>query len=138
PHIVPLSPDPYPSPPQPPPTNDRDITPAAHATNVLTYYNMSSLPLWLSDALCRLATGAGLSGRTLYTNTDETIVDAKRPLILTGINPIALRGDIADRTNKIFLQPIEQSSRKDELTFWHELEAPLPTLGAPIMDALCI
>ena len=119
-----------------PPADERDLTAAAHGSYVLAYDNLSSLPPWLSDALCRLATGAGLSGRTLFTNTDETIVDAKRPLILTGINPIALRGDIADRTNKIFLQPIEQGSRKDELSLWREFEIALPKLVGAIMDAL--
>jgi len=59
-------------------------------------------------------------------------------VILTGINAIALRGDIADRTNKIFLQPIEQSSRKDELSFWREFEAALPKLVGAIMDALVV
>src|SRR5262249_62434153 len=51
---------------------------------------------------------------------------------------IALRGDIADRTNKIFLQPIEQSSRKDELSFWRDFDAELPKLVGAIMDALVI
>jgi hypothetical protein len=130
--------DPSAAPARCPPGDERDLTAAAYGSYVLAYDNLSSLPLWLSDALCRLATGAGLSGRTLFTNTDETIVDAKRPLILTGINPIALRGDIADRTNKIFLQPIEQSSRKDELSFWREFEAALPQLVGAIMDAVVI
>ena len=74
-----------------------------------------------------MATGAGLSGRTLYTNTDETVVEAKRPLLLTGINPLALRGDIADRANKTFLEQIKQSARKDEASFWREFEAALST-----------
>src|SRR5262245_35928749 len=130
--------DPSVAPARSPPGDERDLTAAAHGSYVLAYDNLSSLPVWLSDALCRLATGAGLSGRTLFTNTDETIVDAKRPLILTGINPIALRGDIADRTNKIFLQPIERSARKDELSFWREFETMLPKLVGAIMDALAI
>jgi hypothetical protein len=136
--IISLLVDPSAAPARSPPADERDLTAAAHGSYVLAYDNLSSLPLWLSDALCRLATGAGLSGRTLFTNTEETIVDAKRPLILTGINPIALRGDIADRTKKIFLQPIEQSLRKDELSFWREFEAARPKLVGAIMDALVI
>jgi hypothetical protein len=89
--IISLLVDPSAAPARSPPADERDLTAAAHGSYVLAYDNLSSLPLWLSDALCRLATGAGLSARTLYTNIDETIVDAKRPLILTGINSIALR-----------------------------------------------
>jgi hypothetical protein len=130
--------DPSAAPARCPPGDERDLTAAAYGGYVLAYDNLSSLPLWLSDALCRLATGAGLSGRTLYTNTDETIVEAKRPLILTGINPLALRGDIADRANKIFLEKIEQSARKDEASFWRDFETALPKLVGAIMDALVI
>src|SRR5262245_53609481 len=130
--------DPSAAPARSPPADERDLTAAAHASYVLAYDNLSSLPLWLSDALCRLATGAGLSGRTLYTNTDETVVEAKRPLLLTGINPLALRGDIADRANKIFLEQIKQSARKDEASFWREFEAALPKLVGAVMDALVI
>jgi hypothetical protein len=130
--------DPSAAPARSPPADERDLTAAAHSSYVLAYDNLSFLPLWLSDALCRLATGAGLSGRTLFTNTDETIVDAKRPLILTGINPLALRGDIADRANKIFLEKIDQSSRKDEASFWREFEAAFPKLVGAVMDALVI
>src|SRR5262245_23631197 len=130
--------DPSAAPARCPPGDERDLTAAAYGTYVLAYDNLSSLPLWLSDALCRLATGAGLSGRTLYTNTDETIVEAKRPLILTGINPLALRGDIADRANKIFLEQIEGAARKDEASFWRDFETALPKLVGAIMDALVI
>src|SRR5262245_3789473 len=130
--------DPSAAPARCPPGDERDLTAAAYGSYVLAYDNLSSLPLWLSDALCRLATGAGLSGRTLYTNTDETIVEAKRPLILTGINPLALRGDIADRANKIFLEKIEQSARKDEASFWRDFETALPRLVGAIMEALAI
>src|SRR5262245_33509388 len=96
--IISLLVDPSAAPARSPPADERDLTAAAHGSYVLAYDNLSSMPPWLSDALCRLATGAGLSGRTLYTNTDETVVEAKRPLLLTGINPLALRGDILGMT----------------------------------------
>ena len=136
--IISLLVDPSAAPARCPPGDERDLTAAAYGSYVLAYDNLSSLPVWLSDALCRLATGAGLSGRTLYTNTDETIVEAKRPLILTGINALALRGDIADRANKIVLEKIEQGARKDEASFWHEFETAFPKLVGAIMDALVI
>jgi hypothetical protein len=47
--------------------------------------NISHLPAWLSDAVCRLSTGGGFATRTLYENDEETIFDAQRPIILNGI-----------------------------------------------------
>jgi hypothetical protein len=52
---------------------------------LLSFDNLSGLPVWLSDALCRLATGGGFATRELYTNDEEVIFDAKRPLVVNGI-----------------------------------------------------
>jgi hypothetical protein len=43
------------------------------------------VPNWLSDTLCSLSTGGGFSVRALYTNNDEVLFDAARPIILNGI-----------------------------------------------------
>ena len=57
------------------------------ATNgwVVALDNLSHLSTWLSDALCRLATGGGFSTRELYTHDEEKLFDAQRPVILNGI-----------------------------------------------------
>jgi len=36
------------------------------------------LPAWISDTLCRLATGGGFAVRQLYTDQDEVLFDAGR------------------------------------------------------------
>ena len=55
------------------PSEERDLAIAAHNAWVLSYDNMSGVPLWLSDALCRVATGGGFATRTLYEDAEETI-----------------------------------------------------------------
>jgi hypothetical protein len=104
----------------------------------LAYDNLSSIPLWMSDAFCRLATGAGLVGRTLFTNAEETAFYAKRPVVLTGINSLALRSDLSDRAVKIFLAIIEESGRQDEATFWRNFEAERPRIFGAILNALAL
>lgn len=42
------------------PREDRDLFIAASNGHVLTFDNVSGLPAWISDTLCRLATGGGL------------------------------------------------------------------------------
>jgi hypothetical protein len=61
---------------------------------VVAYDNISTLPDWLSDALCRLATGGGFSCRSLFTDDDEVHFDAQRPIILGGIEDFIRRGDL--------------------------------------------
>ena len=57
------------------------------ATNgwCLAFDNVSVIQAWLSDALCRLATGGGFATRGLYTDDEETIIDAQRPVVLNGV-----------------------------------------------------
>jgi putative DNA primase/helicase len=36
---------------------------------LLSFDNISAIPVWLSDCLCRLSTGGAYATRGLYTNT---------------------------------------------------------------------
>jgi hypothetical protein len=70
------------------PREERDLFIAANNGHVLAFDNVSGLPPWLSDALCRLATGASFAVRQLYTDQDEMLFQAARPIILNGIEDI--------------------------------------------------
>src|SRR5688572_9269814 len=65
------------------PSNERDLMIAATNGWMVTLDNLSRLPAWLSDALCRLACGGGFGTRELYSDADEIIFDAARPVVLT-------------------------------------------------------
>jgi hypothetical protein len=80
-----------------PPKEDRDLFIAAHNSHVLAYDNISSLPPWLADSFCRIATGGGFATRELYENLEEVLLDAIRPLVLNGINDLVSRADLTDR-----------------------------------------
>ncbi len=64
------------------PREDRDLFIAASNGHVLAFDNVSGLPAWISDTLCRLATGGGFAVRQLYTDQDEVLFDAARPQLL--------------------------------------------------------
>ena len=63
------------------PREDRDLFIAANNGHVLAFDNVWGLPSWISDTLCRLATGGGFAVRQLYTDQDEVLFDATRPVI---------------------------------------------------------
>jgi hypothetical protein len=48
------------------PREDRDLFIAASNGHVLAFDNVSGLPAWISDTLCRLATGGGFAVRQLH------------------------------------------------------------------------
>ena len=81
---------------------------------VLAFDNLSGIRDQLYDALCRLATGGGFATRQLYTDDEEIIFSAKRPIILNGIDDIATRGDLQERSLLIFLPSIPEERRVEE------------------------
>ena len=74
------------------PKDERDAVIAARRQRVLVYDNLSGLPTWLSDVLCRIATGAGFGTRALYTDDEDMVIEVSRPVILTGIGNPVVRG----------------------------------------------
>ena len=107
------------------------------ATNswVVTLDNLSWVPDWFSDALCRLATGGGLSTRELYTDADEIIFDAQRPVLLNGIEEVVTRGDLLDRLIHANLPRIPDEERRPEAEFWAEFDRVRPRLYGALLDA---
>ena len=69
------------------PRETRDLFVAAKHTHVLAYDNLSFIPDWFSDALCLLSTGGGQATCRLHSDEDETLFEAKRPVILNGGHP---------------------------------------------------
>lgn len=67
------------------------------------YDNVTGISLAMSDALCRVATGAGLSTRKLYTDSDLAQSKYRRPQIMTSVDQITMRPDL--QTRAIFIDP---------------------------------
>ena len=118
------------------PASERDAAIAAHHRHVLVYDNLSGLPTWLSDTLCRLSTGEGYATRALFTDYDEAVIEALRPVILNGIENPSVRGDLAERSITIRLTPIPDTARHtvDDLNAAFKEKAPV-IFGA-LLDGL--
>ncbi len=117
------------------PREDRDLFIAASNGHVLAFDNVSGLPAWISDTLCRLATGGGFAVRQLYTDGDEVLFDAERPVILNGIEEIVTRPDLADRSGFLTLQPIPEEHRRPEQELWAAFETERPRILGVLLDA---
>jgi hypothetical protein len=118
------------------PREDRDLFIAASNGHVLAFDNVSGLPAWISDTLCRLATGGGFAVRQLYTDQDEVLFDAARPVILNGIEDIVARPDLADRAMFLTLEPIPEARRRSEQELWTAFEKERPRILGVLLDAV--
>jgi Domain of unknown function (DUF3854) len=100
------------------------------------YDNVDSLSPWLSDVLCRAVTGEGFSKRELYSDDDDVIYSYRRVVMLNGINVVARRPDLLDRTILIGLERISRDARLEEAEFWSAFEAQRPRILGGIFDTL--
>ena len=118
------------------PRDERDLVVAALNSHVLAFDNLSGISGWLSDALCRIATGGGFGTRALYGDVEEVVIAVQRPIILNGIADLASRADLADRSMSLYLPTIPQEQRRPESEFWHEFEAAKPGILGALLDGV--
>jgi hypothetical protein len=130
--------DPNKAPLRQPPRDLRDLAIAAGNGWLICLDNLSYIPDWLSDAICCLATGGGFATRELYTNDEEAIFDARRPVLLTSIEDVVRRGDLADRAVTVELEPISEHGRRTEDELFGAFESVRPRVFGALLDALSI
>lgn len=98
--------------------------------------NLSSITDWASDALCRAVTGEGFSKRELYSDDDDFIYTFQRCVGMNGINIVATKPDLLDRSILLKLERIPKAERKAEQAFWEEFNAALPSILGGVLDTL--
>ena len=116
----------------------RQVASSAAGRWVLSFDNLTHLSPDQQDLLCCIATGAGYSHRTLYTDLEETFLEYRRPQILTGVDLVPTRSDLLDRCLIVRLERIPDEKRLPE----SELEALtaklLPGIYGALLDLLVV
>jgi len=115
------------------PRNERELAISASKVQVLCFDNLSALSVPMSDAFCRLVTGAGFVVRALFKDSTEKRFNNKRSIIANGITNIITRNDFADRSIIINLSPIPDENRTPEKEIWQAWEHE----RAGILGGLC-
>lgn len=100
------------------------------------YDNITSLQDWASDSLCRAVTGEGVTKRRLYTNDEDIIYHYRRVIAVNGINCVALRPDLLDRSILIRLSRIPRNRRKEEKELWKSFNEAKPKILGGIFNTL--
>jgi hypothetical protein len=118
------------------PKEPRDLMIAARNAWLVAYDNLSHIPQWLSDCLCRLATGGGFGTRQLYTDDEEILFNAKRPALLTSIEDVVTAGDALDRAVSLQLEPVPDAGRRAEEDLDVAFAAALPRILGALLDAV--
>ena len=91
--------------------------------NFIAYYdNVSEIPQWISDVLCRAVTGSGFSKRVLFSDDDDFIYRFRRCLGFNGINVAATRPDLLERGLILHLKRIPKEKRRKLKHLWKQYE----------------
>lgn len=107
---------------------------AAAGSWVVGLDNVSAIPEWFSDSLCRAVTGDGDVRRTLYTDGDLSVFAFRRCVILNGIDLGALRGDLADRLLRVELGRILPDRRREDSELGAAWRSAHPAILGALLD----
>ena len=102
----------------------------------LFFDNVSELPEWLSDMLCRAVSGDGFSKRELYSDDDDIIYTFKRCIGINGINLVARKPDLLERSILLELERVSESGRLQEQELWKRFEEERSIILGGIFDVL--
>jgi hypothetical protein len=107
---------------------------AASGSWVVALDNLSGIPDWLSDALCRAATGDANIKRQLYTDSGLSVIKFRRCGIVNGIDLGGLNGDLAYRLALADLERINDTDRRDETELEAGWQAARPAILGALLD----
>lgn len=98
--------------------------------------NVSSMPAWFQDALCKAVTGDALLRRERYSDDGSAALQFRRPIVITTIDPGALQGDVADRLLLVELQPIGRHERMTDAEVSMNADMIRPGVFGALLDTL--
>jgi hypothetical protein len=103
------------------PRDEKNALVVAQLRWLVSYDNVDHLDRKVSSLLCMLATGASSANRKLFTDDQQSLLRAKRPIILTAIANVVEASDLLDRTLTLTLPVIAPENRKSEFAIAQEL-----------------
>lgn len=118
------------------PTSKEDLALILSNNYMPCFDNIDNITPEKSDMLCMASTGGGFSKRKLYTDDEETILYFKEPVSINGINIVATRADLLDRSILFELERISPQERKEESVLWEEFDADKPKILGAIFTTL--
>jgi hypothetical protein len=118
------------------PKNNADLIQVLSHHWFCNFDNISYIDSVTSDTLCRAATGEGFTKRGVFTNDDDIIYSYKRCVAINGINLVAKKEDLLDRSILFELERISEHDRKEETKIWEKFNIIRPTVLGAIFTIL--
>jgi hypothetical protein len=118
------------------PRTTRELMASAFNGWLLAYDNMGTLPHWLSNGLCMLATAGAVAACGPASSDERKIIHTQRPVIINGIDEFVTRTDLSDRAVFLSPPPIAPSRRRREDELWRAFSRDYPRILGGLLDAV--
>jgi hypothetical protein len=116
--------------------DDRDYAVALQGTHIAVFENLGFVLGWVSDLFCVSSTGGRVIVRKLYTDSERTVLDITKALIVTAVDEVLTADDVLDRTIALNLPEILPADRTTEAAFWSAFNQALPRILGCLLDGL--
>ena len=110
------------------PTNIKDLAVAVCNKHVVCFDNVRDIRPHMADAFCIVSTGGSLTGRQLYSDSEQNVIQMHCAVVLNGIHSSIDQPDLAQRCLPIELFTIPEHKRKLEKVLIQEMDADLPAI----------
>ena len=103
---------------------------------LVCFDNLSDLDDWQSDDLCKAVTGLAFSKRELYSDDRDFIYEFKIAICINGINLVATKPDLLDRSLIFELDSLTRENTIAEEGFWIKFKTDKPQILGAIFTIL--
>jgi len=115
--------DPVSAPLQGFPPHEYELLLDACHQRLLVLDNISKLPAWGSNSLCRISTGGSFRKRRMYTDSDMVVFHVSNPVLINSVEQIITSPDLVSRAMFMDLDALPDAGRRDEQGMLGAVEA---------------
>lgn len=118
------------------PTNIKDLAVAVQHKHVVCFDNVRELRQLMADALCVAVTGGALTGRQLYSDSEQSVIQLHCAIVVNGIHSFIDQPDLAQRCLPIEMLSFAEKDRKSEKLIIQELNEDMPLIMRGLYDLI--
>ena len=113
-----------------------DILVQLYNSSLCIWDNVTTISDECAELCCGAITGTVASKRSLFTNSELSILPLSNTIVINGIDVVPMKDDLAQRMLLLKLQSISSSDRKTDSEIRAQFKADLPLILGSIFETL--
>ncbi len=117
------------------PRTAKDLAIVCENAHVACFDNVRNFKADTSDLLCMASTRSALSGRTLYSDSDQHVDTLHGAIVMNGIHSFVMQPDLAERCLTVYTKSLA-GQYKTSAAMQAELQADMPKIFRGLLDCI--